>query len=404
MRHWLFLSSFILCGCATVPAHYSIQHTIPVSCQGTDADISVVTYNLAIAPGINILSSARTPRLVDAIQQELRGNDVLCLQEVWPYETLERIAASFRHSHPHAFSADTRGEGETGLDRCGRNEVEDMLSCARRQCAGVPAEDATICALRQCATSFRKMHIFEWIEKRLFGRNTSCFNCLVASVGKSIGEIERACVNSRSGDSKVYGGANGVMLLSRYPLFDAEEIRLPSSGANRVALLARVELPRGQVELACTHLSSNEPVSPMHPAFATWNKERGTQFGMIADRMVARAKDDTPMLIIGDMNFGPGRGPDISPYGEANWEEAVQRGFASAVVLAETPLATFPAGNMVSRSPDSFLVDHALFQPEDAIAPVCAELVFTKPVRIGGAWTNLSDHVGVRAKFRLKPS
>lgn len=385
------------CGCARfTTVHHRLAETtvVPSTCDGKKGDITFGTYNLAAAPGINRLSTLRVEAILTEFPKQFSDTDIVCLQEVWISRDLEQISRVLAESHPYQFFVNTHGENERG-DTCEADDLEHVFSCVVRECQSwVDSPDLTTCAAMRCREEVLDLYPFR----------RSCFRCLVASVGRDLDSIRNTCVGGH-GASNVYGGNNGVALFSKYPLHDTGVIRLPASGANRVALFARVEIQGKQpAELACTHLSSSESVPPTTGGIlSTWEDERSHQLEIIEKRLQDRAGEAAIQFLVGDMNFGGERLPTIASYGERNWREALEFGFWSPAALADKPLCSFCAGNTISRWTTSILVDGVLVRSHDerAVTPLCVERVFTGRKKIGPAWENLSDHVGIKERFTI---
>lgn len=360
------------------------------------AELTAVTFNAAIAPGMNAGASLRLPHIVTALAS--LDYDLLCLQEVWPVADAARVIAALNLPAENVVYTDTRSEGESGEDICTQNQVSSLMRCVRRHCAATPPEDLTICARSECHGQLLSLYLF----------HKHCLNCLISSVGRSLPEINSTCVVGGKGASRIYGGANGVILASRFQLFDKETIRLPSSGANRVALLGRIKGPgKEPIEIACAHLSSDEEVPPTNPLFSNWDKERLAQLRLIEKRLKERAGTGS-IIFLGDMNFGPGDGKKITPISESLWKESLRLGFISPAAQVAPPICSSCAENSLRKNKRDHLIDHILFlDPQGAFEPICAEQVLERPIVITGnngeqVRTNLSDHYGIRVKFKLR--
>lgn len=391
-QHLVILTCVLLAGCAGKESRSK-----SVSCEGAKADVTAVTYNVALGPGMVPLATPRTAPAAAAIAA--LPADVLCLQEVWLPEGKRAIADALGLPDGQAFWADTAGLAETGEDRCAPGDLDALASCAEPACGSLPAEMQTICAQDECGDALRITYL----------RNAGCVRCLAASAGKSIADIRTAC-ESPHGASRIHGGNNGVMLASRLPLMDKEFVFLPSSNSNRVALFARVLLPEDRaVEVACVHISAGAPIPPSHSGYATWDEEKRAQFAIVIDRLLARA-GDRPALLMGDLNVGPEAAGIEATHGDI-WGDVVDRGFSSPALELERPYCTScPANSFHDASDAPELIDHVLVHdPEGgtSLAASCSDPVFTQAVEVRGydgaaVTTHLSDHFGARFLFRVR--
>ncbi|KPJ86001.1 hypothetical protein AMJ57_00815 [Parcubacteria bacterium SG8_24] len=389
------LSSFLLTACTII--NLNTVRRVPSECGNQPYDFSAVTYNVGLAPGIVAQTTPRTSHVAQALAD--LDADVLCLQEVWTPEALQAIQTALDLPAEQMMYVDTRGEGETGQDRCTMSQIAPMLQCVHEECGGLPDEEITTCALAECRGS----------GVGLYFSARRCLNCMIASAGLSIGEIVESCVLGQ-GRSRLYGGSNGVVLLSRYPLRNREIIRLPSSGANRVALIAEIDGPGAEpIEVACSHLSSKSYVSPTHPRFDDWNDEQREQLHLISERLRRRA-GGRPALFLGDMNFGASDGRDLDDHLPGQFYESARLGFESFAAAADPPFCSSCEGNTLRDSDRSHLIDHVLLRDVTGgtdLIPVCVERLFDRPVTIIGhggkrVRIHLSDHYGVRVRFSVR--
>ncbi len=362
-----------------------------------NATFVAVTYNAALAPGMNPLATPRVPYVAKSVAQ--LQFDALCLEEVWPDAAKDAVIAAMHLPADHVL-VDKRAvaKGVPG-DRCTADEIAPLERCVRTSCADVPTEMVTVCAEEHCEREGLDLYI----------RSKECLRCLAACVGQSADQIVDTCVTSGRGASLVYEGRNGVILASRKPLRNTEVIPLPSSDANRVALFATIDGYGSEpIEVACAHLSTLQPVPPSHAEFRDWTEEQIGQLRIVSRRLAERA-GNRPMLFLGDMNFGTAnaKAQEVS---EGAWEEAVRLGFTSPGIAADPPLCSSCAGNTLRSVSSSFLLDHVLVRDPpggSTLAPVFAINVFDDVVTIKGydgapVATNLSDHYGIAVKFVVK--
>ncbi len=380
----------------SLPAYVPPSAPIPADCRDIAADLTVVTYNAGLAPGMVALASPRTPAVARAAASA--GADVLCLQEVWTDEERRAVLDALALPPEHVLTADTADLAESGDARCDAGRLEPLIACARRECAAVPAEEQTLCALDHCQRDLLWLYL----------RDPKCLQCLASHVGEEALRIGQECVDASA--SHVYGGRNGVILVSRWRLFDKEVMLLPASDANRVGLFVRVEVPgRGAVQVACTHLSAPQRVSPSYPGFNDWEDEQIAQTRLIAARLRERAAGG-PALFLGDMNFGPRLSGAIEENSSRAWDEAVRLGFESPAAAADPPFCSICPEDTLRGGYAGHLIDHALLLAQSrspALVPRCADRLFTAPETVTGhggepVRTNLSDHYAVRVRFDLR--
>lgn len=399
--HLLVLSACLFAGCATVPirvAKPTQTDALRSSCEDIAADATFVTYNATIAPGIARQATPRIPYVAEAIGEA--EYDVMCVQEAYSEHARLAISDASGLDAAQVFTADTKGVGETGTDRCDADDVSGIRECVEKKCAGEHSEETTKCAISKCKSSLIGLFLF----------NGSCLNCLAASAGKSIEGIVDTCVMG-TGASRLYEGRNGMMLLSKHPMRDRTTVNLPSSGVNRVALLATVDLPSGKsVRVACTQLSTSMSTGPTHPEFDSWAEEQAAQASLVLAEM-AKVPADLSRVVMGDLGFSIGS-PAVVMIEQDTWRPFEAAGYWSPAMHVEPPMCTGCRGNTVGAYKEyAFLVDHVMFRVADAerFGPVCADTVFADKIRIQGYFgkeipSHRSAHYGLRVRAIFPPT
>mgnify|MGYP000320030371 CR=1 FL=1 len=389
-RATLFLASLTaLLACSEDPPAATIP-VCPVS--GPPEAFIAATFNTALGPGLDVPYAAE--RLDPDAQAIAAAHwSVLCLNEAWTDADRTAILAALALPAEQVVTADTRGQNEDPRDRCSPGELDDGLACIRMECDGLPDRDVTSCATQKC-----QLEGFLLYEK-----HPRCFNCVVASAGKSADQIEASC--NGFGDSRLFGGRNGVILASRLPLRNAESIPLPSSEANRVALFATVDVGGLPLEVACTHLSAAVGfIAPTYTGFPDWNAEMIAQIRLVSRRLKARAGNG-PQLLLGDLNTGPARGGDGQTDAPEVWDEIRKLGFEDPAGDANPPICSRCQDSLIAPTGGSeSLIDHVLTRGGRVPKPECAERSFDDRITITDfagrpVETNRSDHYGISVRF-----
>jgi endonuclease/exonuclease/phosphatase family metal-dependent hydrolase len=199
-----------------------------------------------------------------------------------------------------------------------------------------------------------------------------------------------------------------MVLASRYEMKSTEALRLPSSGANRVALIATLEgwddVP---IEIGCIHLSANGAVPPT-AGFPSWDAERLAQFDAVSARLKERAKG-RPTLLMGDMNFGKANGPTVTDNKRPLYDHAVELGFASPAADASPAFCSSCKSNLLkdgaAGTDTGTLIDHVLMRDlGNVMHPTGAARHLIEPVTVTGyhgepVVTHPSDHYDVSVTF-----
>lgn len=375
-------------GCPSHPETCEETEHIP----GAQTTLTALTYNTGLGPGLVRYTSQRSPEVIEALADE--PFDVLCLQEVWLQEDSDAITKLFEDKGFHVLRADTRGRNESSADVCEPGMLDPVLECSVRECPGWSDQDISLCALKKCVDPLTDV----------LRQDPNCVICAATSTGKSPEEIEQTCTSS--GSSRIHEGGNGVILVSKYPLSRRETLHLPASFANRVAQMARIELPTGPVEIACTHISANQALPPLQSEASWWTEEKEMQIQLVSDRLKERG-ECVPQMLLGDLNTSRDNGTLIESDRSA-YDIAESEGLESPAATWSPPICSSCAENTFKSSTGtSRLIDHIMSRTEDVTIfnPVAIERVLDWTVEIDEQGmlldTSLSDHFGIRLTFDI---
>lgn len=381
--------------------------SVPSTCDGPG--LTATTYNVGLAPGVVPLATPRIAAVAEEVAK-LRDTGLVCLQEVWTEAARDAIVAALGLPEDRMYWVETQGMGEEppGSNVCRRGEIAPVADCVRERCASLAdPEETTLCARQACHRQLLALHL---------KGGGDCLDCLAASVGLGLEEIEARCTRPAPGATRAYGGRNGVMLISRWPLVKRAWEMLPASYSNRVALYATVAVPdREPIEVACTHVSTWNELPPALKddagilMFPDWTQEMNRQVRSISATLAKRA-DGRPQLFLGDMNAGPSIGRAIRGTMPSVWRTIVSLGFSSPAARAAVPFCSTCEGNSF-RSPDAgnYLIDHVLVRDPvggSRLTPACARPVLDgRHLRMFRGYgslveAHLSDHYGVSVTFR----
>src|SRR5690606_13293973 len=92
-----------------------------------------------------------------AIEADLPGldADVICLQEVWQPESIERLANALSGEYPFNHRS-VRATGEGGA-ACTPDEATLLSDCLAENCGEVDREGLPLCAIASCAAPFTQV-------------------------------------------------------------------------------------------------------------------------------------------------------------------------------------------------------------------------------------------------------
>jgi endonuclease/exonuclease/phosphatase family metal-dependent hydrolase len=385
--------------------HYVLEkeRSVPAICPA-DGGFSVLTFNAALAPGLVSYSTPRKPNIIAGIR-DFRDTDVICLQEVWKEEDARAVMGAIGRDADRTYWEDTSERNHAaGTYVCEKGLIEGKLGdCFREHCAGpdVAIEDQSSCVAHHCRTIGTALLLVSAEGRR-------CLVCLGAMAGHPVGEIIKTC-EGPVGASRVHGGHNGVILSSRWPLRNRQTLHLEASGANRVALIATIDIPgRGPIEIACTHLTApHGGIPPFQTGYATWHEEQAAQVRAISEALAMRASDGRAQLLVGDLNAGPNvKGTDLAANQDLTYKLVEDMGFRCPALDAKEPYCTVCRGNtMRSAGAASHHIDHACVRG-GSLTAACARQVLheTRETNLLDGTRRMlhpSDHAGSFIKFEF---
>jgi endonuclease/exonuclease/phosphatase family metal-dependent hydrolase len=416
------------------------------SSEGTEPrdpmDVTVDTFNVALAGFFIPFEAERRPYIVDAIAAS--DADILCLQEVWDQTDKVAIRDASLEAYPHsAFFDDNLNTAiEDGTDQDGvvppppttapcageplTSQLNAGVDCLEENCQTPDGRTTSeACAEEYCLT--------EVLGLILAPPPQRCYACLVTQMPTELLTDIRTRCPSVVNQELAFQGQNGVMILSRHPLKNVEELVVPGTWNRRTILSATAELPNGaELDVYCNHLTpiftSSNPLINTFPYTGQygegmtdaggWQAEQELQAEKLIN-YVSETSDNRPAVILGDLNSGRAfPEQDIVAYGEETLIllEAV---YAPAYTTDYTPLCTSCSTNPVTNpenDPDetSVWIDHILLDKLPAASVLSTERVYDDdvvpvPTGAGGAGGSggaggagemlvpLSDHFGMRS-------
>ena len=393
-------------------------------------DVTVDTFNVALAGAFIPFEAERRPYIGEAIAAS--DADILCLQEVWDQTdkvAMRDVAAeAFPHSAFFEDNLDTRVEDDTNQ----QGVVPPLPTTA--PCAGEPLTtqlNAGVDCLEEfCSTPDGRTTNLTCAEDNCLGEVLAllvgdpplrCYACFATQLPTELLTDIRTRCPSVVNQELAFQGQNGVMILSRHPLKNVDELVVPGTWNRRTILSATAELPNGaEIDVYCNHLTpiftSSNPVINTFPYTGQygegmtdaggWQAEQELQAEKLIN-YVTETSDTRPAVILGDLNSGRAfPQQDIVAEGEETLIllEAV---YAPAYTTDYTPLCTFCSTNPVtnpSGDPDetSSWIDHILLNTLSSDSVVSTERVYDEDVvpvvtAQGQIMVPLSDHFGMRS-------
>lgn len=350
--------------------------------------LSLVTFNAALGVGLAPYLEQR----LGAIEADLPrlGADVICLQEIWQPEDIERLTSALSSDYPFTHRS-VQATGEAG-SACTPDEASLLSSCLVENCAEVDRDGLPLCAIANCAATFTEV-------------SASCQQCIAANQSAADVENLAAICEASDAGAVAYANQTGLLLLSRLPLEAPSYFAFESSLGDRGLLSARVGTRfMGDVDIHCTHLAATLREVPYTGEYGSWQGERLRQIDQMLERVSALRAEANPSgaaILLGDMNCGPG-----TPLAEAASPDAFERlltaGFDAPYAESDgrcTFCGNNPLNGLVTDPEEGALIDHVLVSAPSE-ASYITQRVFDEviPIEVEGMAleTARSDHFGVQ--------
>jgi hypothetical protein len=335
--------------------------------------LTVTTYNAGLAPNFVRYTNERLP--ANEVLLADYDSDVICFQEVWLDEQVERIKEAVSAELPHTYSVPPEQIYSEDA-ACTAEEIEGLENCSRELCPDLSGADLIACAPAQCGVFFLDL-------------SPTCNDGVIASVGIPDVTVDLLVENVTQPTGLFsYGGSLGLVLASRYPLQNREfqDFIEDSSASHRGALYADIEIGGDSVLLGCTHVTANlsavdYPPSGKHGSWGGENRFQQEELIAFANRKAG----GRPILMAGDFNCGlanAGTGADEElPENCQTW---LDDGFASPAA-EELPCTFCNDENlvlMVDGGSGNVMIDHVYTKNLNANATTQVRRVFDDPVSI----------------------
>ncbi len=366
-------------GADTTPADTTSPDTTSPDTEAPVEGTTFVTYNLGLARNFVPFAAERFADVIAAVAA--LDADVVCLQEVWEDDDVAALLAATADAFPHARTFETSEDPDAGAS-CTAEETDPLLACVEEFCS--ETDDLTGCVLGNCGAEFG-------------GVSQPCATCLAAHISEPIDDIVAACLTG--GGQLLFGGRNGLVILSRLPLGDGDHMALDSFFTQRAVLWQEVVTDAGNVHVFCTHLNAALEEVEYGGAFESWEAEQAHQADQVLTWIEDRAGDNPDRVLLGDMNAGPAAPPEITGEFEETYAKFTDAGYSSPYLAQPSPPCTWCADNPLTGSETSRVIDHVLLHGAPAAGETEAQRILTETITVDGVDgpedVPLSDHYGV---------
>jgi endonuclease/exonuclease/phosphatase family metal-dependent hydrolase len=394
------------------------------------------TFNVALAGSFVPYEKERRGPVMEAVAS--MDADVVCIQEAWRKQDKDDLVAAVKDRFPHVvrFEHDFESEVDDPADRdgnvppvpttppCGaegtREKFDAVLQCLVDKCSTIPGSrdgkvNSASCAEDQCFLEAAPLLSGTEDDKR-------CYGCAVTSLPEdTLGKIENKCTTNPKA-ALAFDGQSGVMILSRYPLVNAEDWVLPGTWNRRVILRATARLPAGEVDVYCNHLTPVffDMAFPYTGDYGegltgpeAWAAEQKLQVEKLHAYLLEHSAG-RKAIILGDFNAGHEHRVDDRMITRAEGEEAMkllEQHYVEALLPDYAPACTYCSSNVLTgltKEWESAWVDHIFLHGIDAESVLSSERTFLDGsllVDNNGEELEVpvSDHYGMRATISLRP-
>jgi endonuclease/exonuclease/phosphatase family metal-dependent hydrolase len=442
-----FASAALLPACSSDPAAGSSP--TPASDAGADAsgtdasaagplDVRFDTFNVGLAGTFVANEVARRPAVIDALAAY--DTDVMCLSEVWFQADKDAIARAVKAKLPYAASTTTdlatpvtdRKDADGNVQPapttppCTGQYAADLnagIECLKANCSTQPGSldgrvTSTTCAKDSCSGSAASL---------LFAQDKRCYGCFAAVLpSATLNEMKTECTTEANG-GLFAKGQNGLMILSRYPLSNIEQIVLPGTWIRRTVLKATASLPNGaKVDTYCNHLTPYFADTTFYPYTGQFGA--GNANGWIGEQVLqakqlvafVNAKSGSgKAVVMGDMNATREDKPNgigdatLGAYGLETLA-VLEGALTNAVPAGYTPKCTFCVANQNTSGEENSWLDYVMLKGFPAGSTTAARRTFDTDVVDGkrrdasgnhtvSGKVPLSDHYGIMATVRVAP-
>jgi endonuclease/exonuclease/phosphatase family metal-dependent hydrolase len=398
--------------------------------------LAVDSFNVYLAGAFSPNELERRQPILDAVAS--LDSDIVCLQEVWRDSDKDALVQAAKGRFPHAVVFKTTLETplDAPQDQTGKvpppsteapcagpdqsSKLDAVLQCVQENCSTVPgsAEGMTVstdCVVQKCTAPAAGL---------LFGetQDLKCYGCAATLLPTdTLQQIRQTCTTNKNA-GLAFDGQNGLVLLSKLPLQNPEQLVIPGTWNRRTITRATVELPIGvSVDVYCNHLP---PVftQPAFPYTGDYGKGKTNSEGWLAELLLDAQKlidwveansGSRKAIILGDFNASP----ELKDQGiEAEAAEAytlLTGKFTPALPAGFKPACTYcgKGENVLASSgtsgPNTW-IDHVFLKNIAAADVVSSTRTFTEPVVAVppdslATKLPLSDHFGVHTVITIRP-
>jgi hypothetical protein len=320
-----FPAQLIACGDADVDG-------ILTRCtEGSRPRVSVLSWDVQLDGAFAPYPLQRVDAVAEALAKESTA-DVVCLQNVYREEDRALVLEATKNRYPHAYLSEedettpfddpTNAQGEVpeppSTPPCGTEDLgtlaQEAIDCMVERCSAVPGDPSQSmlegnCLINRCVSTLLPL---------AYGspEHARCFACLLYTLSgyASYEQTLEACEQDPHA-GYAFGGQNGQIVLSAFPLGEGETWTLPSTSWRVSVARVPVHPPDGpSFDVYCTVTGNaarplgTQPYTGRYgdgPFENPWTNEAYLQNQKLVSFVRSRS-GPTPAVVAGEFYTGPG--------------------------------------------------------------------------------------------------
>jgi hypothetical protein len=415
---------------------------------GIPKDLTVDVVNLQLNGAFAVYESSRRKPAIDAVAA--LGSDVVCVTEIWSDADKQAIVDAAKAQYPHSYFAkhdwstkvddpkDAQGQTppEPSAAPCAQSapKMKTALDCIRDNCAspagsedGKAAEGFSSCLTSKCAAGGLLPLLTGTPEDR------ACWSCIFTQIlsYETVSFVRDKCATEPRA-RHVFRGADGILLLSKYPIAGPEAWVLPATEWRVSVYRAPVTLDNGaNLDAYCTVLTTPATSCLTRPytgaygnngkdCIEQWTNELILQSGKLVSWVKAKSVAlKAKAVVAGEFCAGPGYNDGTKDVLKARYPDAYSKlveALAVGIPEGYVPKCTFCANNPIITPPpnpptgDSSWTTMVLLGNIPVTTVRSAEITLKAPVvsvtGAGDAGTLMipvSSYYGFRSVLRIEP-
>ncbi|KAL8619741.1 hypothetical protein ACOMHN_025827 [Nucella lapillus] len=245
------------------------------------------------------------------METQAKQADFSDLQELWFEDDMKSVLDKVGSDFPHHYSAIHSSVGNLRAQEKGN--IWSFRSRFAAPCSRWSLFSLGMCIQSRCASSDNTPKcVLENCEGRVFSLSQDCRSCAAIASNSAL-DIMSKCANANT-----YNRVNrpGLLILSRQPLTDVQYVDF-HDGKPVIAERGYIKaMTDGGMNYVCTHLTTDFGIyfETKLTEFTSFQEQQKNEIGKLINTF-----SGTPHVLLGDLNTGPARNPDLTGEMEENY-------------------------------------------------------------------------------------